>query len=137
MAGLNPEEHQDDTYLTLYPQNTKHYSADNILIKQGIYDGTIPAVSKDNPQVNTSIRKLNNEKGEIERVFVIGDSFAEKLVAYFSAHAKTVYNYRTVSSFRIKPIEQYKPQLVIQEILGMYLLDKPPVNPPKIRHIKQ
>jgi len=65
---------------------------------------------------------------------VIGDSFAEKMVGYFSAHAKTVYNYRTVSRFVTEPIKQYQPQIVVQELLSMYLLDKPPVNPPEIKN---
>lgn len=135
LAGLNPEEHKDDTYLTLYPNNTDHYANDNKIFKQGIYDGTIPAVSSDINDANlkTNIRKIKNEKGRLESIFVIGDSFAEKLVGYFSAHAKTVYNYRTVSHFVLEPIEQYKPQIVVQELLSMYLLDKPPVNPPEIR----
>ncbi len=134
LAGLNPEEHQDDTYLTLYPENTDHYAADSIFNKYGIYDGTIPNISiGKNGESRTKIRTLENEKARLDKIFVIGDSFAEKLVAYFSAHAKTVYNYRTVNRFVLEPIERYKPQIVVQELLSMYLLDKPPVNPPELR----
>lgn len=134
LAGLNPDEHKDDTYLTLTPKNTDHYAADNKFIKYGIYDSTIPEISiGKNGGRYPKIRTLENEKARLNKIFVIGDSFAEKMLGYFSAHAKIVYNYRTVSNFVTWPIKEYQPQIVVQELLSMYLLDKPPVNPPEIR----
>jgi hypothetical protein len=56
LAGLNPDQHKDDTYLTLHPENTDHYAADSKLIEHGIYDGTIPAISIGNTNPRLSCR---------------------------------------------------------------------------------
>ncbi len=134
LAGLNPAAHKNDTYLKLYPLDTTIYENNSPFYTQGIFDGTIPrdqAVKYGSNQV--SLRTLENQKGTLNRIFVIGDSFSEKMLGYFSAHAKTVYNYRAVTQFAPDPIEYLKPQLVIQEILSMYVLNKPPNNTPAIK----
>ncbi len=63
----------------------------------------------------------------------IGDSFSEKYFGYFSKHAKNTINFRTVYSFLPEIYIDNSPDLVIQEVLNMYLLEKPPLNPEGIR----
>ena len=86
-------------------------------------------------EVKIPIRVLTNTSGEekMQRLFVIGDSFAEKYVIYFSAHAAATYNFRTVFEFNPSVYQKYKPDLVVQEMLNMYLLNNPPRNPPEIK----
>ena len=42
LAGLKPEEHQDDTYLKLFPNNADHYATNSDVYLKGIYDETVP-----------------------------------------------------------------------------------------------
>ena len=55
------------------------------------------------------------------------------MTPYFNAHAKTVYNYRTITQFSPEPIKYLQPQLVIQEVLNMYILGSPPSNAAEIK----
>lgn len=66
-------------------------------------------------------------------IFVIGDSFAQKYFGFFSKHAKKTISFRTVYSFLPEVYRDNSPDLVIQEVLNMYLLEKPPVNPESIK----
>ncbi|MEE9446543.1 MAG: DHHW family protein [Arenicellales bacterium] len=135
LAGLKPEEHQDDTYLKLFPNNADHYATNSDVYLKGIYDETVPRferISVDwTPQF--SMRTLRNPQADMDRILVIGDSFSEKMTPYFNAHAKTVYNYRTITQFSPEPIKYLQPQLVIQEVLNMYILDAPPSNAAEIK----
>ncbi len=138
LAGLIPSEHRNDTYLKLYPLLRNKYDENSVFYTQGIYDRTMSGTVENSNEGKTgsSVRVLKNTNGKMDSIFIIGDSFSEKMAGYFSAHAKSVYNYRTVSRFQTAPIKQYKPQLVIQEILNMYILDKPPVNPPELQAVR-
>lgn len=136
LAGLYPREHKDDTYLRLFPTTDSHYSITSDFYTRGIADNTIPTGKKitfENGKKTIKIRKLLNPEGTLDSIFVIGDSFSKKMLGYFSAHSKIVYNYRTVTQFMPEPFKQSKPQLVIQEVLNMYVIDKPPTNIAEIK----
>lgn len=66
-------------------------------------------------------------------LLVLGDSFSEKYFAYFSGHAKEAINFRLVYNFPPEPFLTFKPDLVVQETLNMYLLQPPHANPKEVQ----
>jgi len=82
------------------------------------------------------MRLLENKQGKLSSLFIIGDSFSEKYIGYFSAHAKKTYNFRTVYSFYPEVFMHFKPDMVIQEVLNMYLLQAPPKNTQQIKQAR-
>ncbi|MDK9708080.1 MAG: hypothetical protein OEL83_13645 [Desulforhopalus sp.] len=132
--GLNPVLHRNETYLTFMPRPHSIYTSISDFATKGIDDKSIPEhVYNNYGGMPTATRELNNPHGKATTIFVIGDSFSEKYFGFFSAHAQKTVNFRIVYNFFTKPFEQYAPQLVVQEVLNMYLLQKPPTNPPEIR----
>lgn len=132
--GLNPVKHRNEPYLTFMPRPHSVYASISDFATKGIDDKSIPEhVYNNYGGVPTATRELNNPRGKATTIFVIGDSFSEKYFGFFSAHAQKTVNFRIVYNFFTKPFEQYAPQLVVQEVLNMYLLQKPPTNPPEIR----
>jgi len=135
--GLNPAANMNDTYLTFMPV------ADSVLAgianfgTKGIDDGTIPqSIYKKYNGHRIATRKLENRQGSIDSIFVVGDSFSEKYYGFFSAHGRKTINFRTVYSFFPDSYLQYKPNLVIQEVLNMYLLKPPPSNPQEVQEAR-
>jgi hypothetical protein len=131
--GLDPFKHRNEPYFTLMPRPGSIHASISDFGTKGIDDNSLPEPVVNNyrgHRIPTS--ELNNPQGEIDTLFVIGDSFSEKYFGYFSAHAKKTVNFRTVYSFFTKPFKDYSPDLVIQEVLNMYLLHKPPGNPPEV-----
>lgn len=136
--GLDPVKHRNDTYLTFMPHDNNPLSKVAGFGKKGINDHSLPE-SRDplyKEALPTGARMLHNGAGELDTIFVIGDSFSEKYFGYFSTHAKQTVNYRTVYRFMPKPVKIGKPDLVIQEVLNMYLLRPPPTNPSVVREAR-
>ena len=136
--GLNPVHHKNETYLTFHPKaNTPLHSLADFGAK-GIDDYSLPALVKNNYSGHViASRELLNKSGKLKTLFVIGDSFSEKYFGFFAAHAKKTVNFRTVYSFFTAPYEKYHPDIVIQEVLNMYLLQPPPSNPPTVREARE
>ncbi|MDM8553142.1 hypothetical protein QUF75_00210 [Desulfococcaceae bacterium HSG7] len=130
MIGLNPVKHQDETFFTFYPKNNNRYHNVQGFVKNGISDYSLPKTKSIRiKNKNIHIREYHNEFGKLSRMLVIGDSFVEKAAAYFSVHSRNTINFRTVDHFPTSLIDTLKPDLVVQELLNMYLLKSPPENP--------
>ncbi len=132
--GLDPAEHRNETYLTFFPKPESIYSGIGDFGKKGISDySSPPYLIKAYGGKNVRYRMLENENAEVPLLFVMGDSFTGKYFGYFSKHAKKTIRFRSVYNFQPDIYKELSPDLVIQEILNMYLLDKPPVNPEGIK----
>jgi hypothetical protein len=137
VLGLNPVRHRNEKYLTFMPRPNTPYAAIADFGTKGIDDSSIPDHVYNNYAGHmTATRVLENPLGKIPTIFVIGDSFSEKYFGFFSGHAQKTVNFRTIYSFFIRPFEEYAPNLVIQEVLNMYLLQQPPKNPPELREAR-
>ena len=102
--------------------------------EKGINDNSSPPpITEVFGGVETKVRLLQNENAEVPLIFIIGDSFSEKYFGYFSKHAQNTISFRTIYSFLPEIYIDHSPDLVIQEVLNMYLLEKPPINPEGIR----
>ena len=135
--GLNPVKHKNETYITFLPKSNSLYAEIADFGGKGINDTTCPPnVIKNVGGIDLKFRLLENPNAEISSIFVIGDSFSEKYLGFFSKHAKRTLSFRTVYSFQPEIFTNNSPDLVIQEILNMYLLNPPPVNPASIREAR-
>lgn len=129
LLGLNPIHHRNEPYLTFHPLPGTILTDVADFSKKGINDYSLPEPIYENFGGDfIGTRNIINKSGNIDTIFVIGDSFSEKFLAFFSAHAKKTINFRTVYSFYSEPFEKHLPNLVIQEVLNMYLLQPPPTN---------
>lgn len=135
MLGLDPDKHQNEPYLTFMPNKGSIYNSIANFSEKGISDYSIPDYL---PKMfgKTKIRKLTNPLGEIPSVFVIGDSFSEKYFGYFSGNAQETFNFRTVYSFFPDIFLKFSPNIVVQEVLNMYLLQDPPGNTDDIKQAR-
>ena len=101
---------------------------------EGVYDIQIPVqMITSESGVEYRLEYIQNEAGQTRKILVIGDSFIQKVFPLISAHASENYFSRAVFGFPYEIIETIKPDIVIQEILNMYLLREPPINPPQIK----
>ncbi len=134
MIGLPVRLHKNEHYLTLVPKpGTPLYKLED-LPSEGIHDVYPPKGMISNSQGETmSIRMVRNPAAPIQSILLLGDSFLEKCVYFFSANAKEVWNYRTIVNFPTQIFAYEKPTFVIQEILNMFILRQPPENPSAIR----
>lgn len=130
MLGLKNEEQRNDTYLTLFPKSQTIHATSDTFFKNGINDDTsiAPNETVRLSKTDQTIRQFKNEIGQIPLLVLVGDSFSEKMFGYFSIHAERSINYRAVTAFKTGLIEELQPDIVIQEVLNMYLLQHPPVN---------
>lgn len=136
LVGLDPNRHKNDTYFTLHPKPESNYFRISDFSVKGINDHSVPdPVHRDFGQTTFSVREINNPNGDLPLIFIIGDSFIEKTLGYFSMHGKEVLNFRVVTSFPVAPYTEagLKPDIVVQEILNMYLLKSPPGNPDGVK----
>ncbi|MGW8193837.1 MAG: alginate O-acetyltransferase AlgX-related protein [Desulforhopalus sp.] len=135
--GLKPGQHQNETYVTFFPKPGSVLSTVADFAEKGIDDYSIPQnTTKMYGDYKFVSRTIENDKAKTNRIFVIGDSFAEKYFGFFSAHAKKTVNFRTVFSFSPEPFVANAPDLVIQELLNMFLLNSPPSNPAAIKEAR-
>ena len=133
MIGLIPETQMDETYLTFYPKEDSRYRNVTSFTKPGISDYTLPRpkpIQIANKKL--TIREYRYDRGKLSSLLIIGDSFIEKVGGYLSVHSKQTINYRAVNHFPETLIEDLKPDIVVQEILNMYILRDPPRNPSAI-----
>ncbi|XOF35152.1 MAG: alginate O-acetyltransferase AlgX-related protein [Candidatus Electrothrix sp. YB6] len=134
MIGLPEQLHKNEHYLTMVPKpGTPLYGLAD-LPPEGIHDVYPPKSAITNSRGESmQIRTVCNPAAPIPSILLLGDSFMEKAVYYFSAHAQKVFNRRTVVNFPHEVFSYEKPTFVIQEILNMFLLRPPPENLSGIR----
>lgn len=132
--GLKPAQHQNETYVTFFPKPGNILSTVADFVHKGIDDYSIPENTRSTyGDYKFVSRSLENDRAKTSQIFVIGDSFAEKYFGFFSAHARKTINFRLVFSFPPEPFIEHTPDLVIQELLNMFLLNSPPTNPESIK----
>ncbi|MDD3813797.1 MAG: hypothetical protein PHZ02_04045 [Desulfocapsaceae bacterium] len=130
MVGLPVALHKNEHHITMVPKAGGRYDSALDLPPGGIYDfypPERPVVGVDGKSMN--LRLILNPKAPIRSILLLGDSFLEKCVYFFSADAQRVLNYRTIVNFPDMIMQYEKPDIVIQEILNMFILRPPPQNP--------
>ncbi|MDR3089413.1 MAG: hypothetical protein LBU39_06310 [Desulfobulbaceae bacterium] len=98
-----------------------------------IYDGIqarAKSVATKNGEITVNL--LENPAAALDEIVLLGDSFLEKCLYFFAADAKRLIYHRAVAHFPAALLETEKPSLVAQEALAMYLLRRPPDNPPPV-----
>jgi SGNH hydrolase-like domain, acetyltransferase AlgX len=134
MIGLDPMEHRDETFFTFYPKAHNRYNDVEGFLKKGISDYTLPErklIQGQNQEYH--VREYRYDSGTVSKILIMGDSFIEKSAPYFSVHGRNTLNYRAVDHFPIAIIKDIKPDIVVQELLNMYILKDPPINPKAIK----
>jgi hypothetical protein len=130
MVGLPVFLHKNEHYITLVPKPGGRYDSALDLPPEGISDVYPPerTLTADDGS-SMKIRLILNPDAPVRSILLLGDSFFEKCVYFFSADAQRVLNYRTIVNFPDQILKYEKPDLVIQEILNMFILRPPPQNP--------
>jgi hypothetical protein len=135
--GLDPAKHRNETYFTFFPKPESEYARIAGFAENGINDYSLPEYEKKiYGGERTTLRQLQNSSGDVPLIFVIGDSFSEKYMGFFSKHARETISFRTVYNFLPRIFQEKLPDLVIQEVLNMYLLKNPPENPGSIKNAR-
>ncbi|CAK8721141.1 hypothetical protein KKHLCK_10380 [Candidatus Electrothrix laxa] len=138
VLGLDPMRNQNETYLTFFPEADGPYAHIPNFMQKGISDYSLPEmVRRQYGEKSFAVREIENPVGKLPLMFIIGDSFIEKTIGYFSAHARETVNFREVTNFQTAPYQEHKPDIVVQEILNMYILQGPPVNPLQIKEARK
>ena len=134
LLGLLPKWYNNEHYIKLVPNAGNPLKNINPYGSEGIYDIKIPTqiISAKSGTMH-SVEYIENPNGENRKILVIGDSFIQKVFPFISSHGKHNYFSRAVFHFPHELIQALKPDIVIQEILNMYLLRKPPINPEAIQ----
>jgi|GEM_PF-5148043 len=130
--GLDPERHRYEHYIRMQPHDRSRFPA-QLLPETGVQDVHWgKSIEGKRPQTR-DLNLIENTHGELDTLLILGDSFIEKTMLYFSVHAKKTLYQRAVLDFPLNAFREHKPQLVVQEILNMYLLRRPPTNPKRVR----
>ncbi len=138
LVGLDPLQNKNETYLTFFPEADGRFGDMRNFVEKGISDYSLPEVKKKHyGNESLGVREIENPSGKIPLMVIIGDSFIEKTLGYFSVHNQRTVNFRAVTNFPIEPYKQLKPDIVVQEILNMYILQPPPVNPSAIKQARK
>jgi len=134
MVGLPVFLHKNEHYITMVPKPGGPYDSALDIPPEGIHD-VYPPKRTISAEDGTSmdIRLILNPEAPVRSLLLLGDSFLEKCVYFFSADAQRVLNYRTIVNFPDTIFKYEKPDIVVQEILNMFILRPPPKNPPGFR----
>ncbi len=130
MVGLPESLHKNEHYIKMLPKVGGRYDEAHDIPSAGIFDVILPKrsiVGIDGKAMDISL--ILNPKAPIRSILLLGDSFLEKCVYFFSADGQRVLNYRTIVNFPEEILQYEKPDIVIQEILNMFILRPPPQNP--------
>ena len=130
LLGLPAQLHKNEHYVVMKPKKGGSYDDAKHIPRDGIKDVypqkyTLKADDGDTMQ----IRLVQNPNAPIDSILILGDSFLEMCVLYFSGNAKRVLNYRTIINFPAYIFKFEQPDIVVQGLLNMYLLRPPPENP--------
>jgi hypothetical protein len=134
MLGLPLRFHSNEHHITMVPRPGGLYDEAQDIPSAGIYDVELPRRAITAPDgLSMNIRLILNPVASIPSLVLLGDSFLEKCVLFFSANARRVLNQRTVVDFPHVIFHYEQPDIVVQEILNMFILRAPPQNP---RHLE-
>jgi hypothetical protein len=130
MVGLPESLHRNEHYITMSPKSGGRYDTAGDIPPKGIYD-EYPAkrAVKNKQGESIDLNLILNPEAPIHSILLLGDSFFEKCFYFFSAEAKRVINFRTIVNFPDTIFNYEKPDIVIQEVLNMFILRPPPENP--------
>jgi len=130
MVGLPESLHRNEHYITMAPKPGGRYDTARDIPSKGIYD-VYPAkrAVKNKQGKSLDLNLILNPEAPIRSILLLGDSFFEKCFYFFSAEARRVINFRTIVNFPDTIFNYEKPDIVIQEILNMFILRPPPENP--------
>ena len=130
MVGLPESLNKNEHYITMVPKKGGRWDSATDIPAEGIHDVYPPErpITAENGS-SMDIRLILNAQASIPSVLLLGDSFFEKCVYFFSGDARRVLNFRTIVNFPDKIFDYETPSIVIQEILNMFILRKPPENP--------
>ncbi|MCB0338338.1 MAG: hypothetical protein KDD53_01985 [Bdellovibrionales bacterium] len=115
----------------LIPADPEYLKTRSRLAEHGVGKTGLPweEIGDRHDHVRHFVHIQNFGTPEFESIVVLGDSFAEKLLYYLSAHAKHLYHYRSVLEFSPDFFEQAGyPDIVIHEVYQGYLGDGSAVN---------
>lgn len=130
MVGLEPQKYRFDHYFSLIPQKGTLLAELGLIPQMGVSDIQLPKIKLKNAGgTHFDIINIQNPKGKLKNILILGDSFIEKTLLYFSAHAQNTMYIRAIDQFPLSVYEHVQPDIVIQEILNMYILRNPPENP--------
>ena len=133
VLGLPLRLHRNEHHVTMVPRPGRLFDGAQDIPAGGIYDVYPPQRKITAPNGKSmSIRLILNPQAPMASLALLGDSFLEKCVYFFSANARRVLNYRTVIDFPDQIFQYEQPSIVIQEILNMFILRPPPVNPRRL-----
>lgn len=129
MLGLPPYLHTNEHYITMVPKPGNLLREVPAVPETGVQD--VKAVK--DKIFNTSgealdIRLIKSPAAEAKAILLLGDSFLQKSELYFAANFQRVLSYRTIVNFPTHIFSFEQPEIVLQEILNMYILRKPPEN---------
>jgi len=130
LLGLPVKFHRNEHYVVMKPKKGGAYDGARHIPRDGIKDVypkkyTLQADDGDTIQ----IRLVLNPQAPVDSILLLGDSFLEMCVLYFSGNAKRVLNYRTIVNFPSYIFKFEQPDIVVQGLLNLYLLRSPPKNP--------
>ncbi len=133
MLGLPLTLHSNEHHITMMPRPGGLYDGAQDIPAEGIYDiypPLRPITAADGKSMD--MRLLRNPRAPVPSIVLLGDSFLEKCMYFFSANAQRVLNYRTVVNFPAEIFHYEQPSIVIQEILNMFILRPAPNNPRRV-----
>jgi len=134
MLGLKPENHRTEHYIKFLPKPGTPLARAPAIPEDGIYDVYRPARLLSDGLGNTmKVDLIENPHGPLASLLILGDSFIEKTLLFFSAHSRRTLFSRAVFHFPTGIYKFEQPDIVIQEVLNMYVLRDPPINPPRVR----
>ena len=135
LLGLLPKWYENEHYIKLMPKTGNPIKQIEPYGSEGVHDIRIPRITVTSESgVDYSVEHIENPNGINRTILVIGDSFIQKALPLFSAHGNQIYFSRAIFGFPNEIVETLKPDIVIQEILNMYLLRLPPGNPAAVRN---
>lgn len=130
MVGLPLWLHRNEHYIKMIPKPGGRYDSALDVPPGGIHDVYPPQKILTGEDGSTlQIRLIRNPDAPLRSLLLLGDSFLEKCVYFFSADAQRVLNARTVVNFPEHIFNYENPDIVIQEILNMFILREVPENP--------
>ena len=133
LLGLLPKWYNNEHYIKLMPKTGNPIKNLDPYGSEGVHDIRMPRLTiTAKSGVEYLLEHIENKNAQDRTILVIGDSFIQKALPLISAHASQNYFSRAIFGFPNEIVETLKPDIVIQEILNMYLLRLPPVNPPAI-----
>lgn len=134
LLGLPAYLHPDEDYITMVPAAGNILNSVAAVPSEGIHDVRIKKEKiYDSNGRSMDIRLILNPLAGEKSILLLGDSFLEKCELYLSAHFQRLLSYRTIVNFPRQIFHFEHPEIVLQEVLNMFILRPPPENPPEVK----